>query len=421
MCKIKNIRNSIDDFKDYYLNNNYDENMFNKDGSINPNYNSKKKTGLISQIFDDHWDNFPDNIKNSIIKYKPNADKEIKKIIDCHNKNLGCTAYVCPDCGDACFVGNTCKSRFCSSCGYKYKLQRVENILSTAYKCKHRQIVFTCAKELWPYFFFHFNDLINIYFDAVNKTIYSILNEHFKLVDGKYKKYTSNTIYTPGFFAFLHTFGRDLKWHPHIHLLIAEIKLSDSKCFKWEYFDFNALSKRFMNFLLDLMDDYLNDPSFKLLKNKLYKKYTKGFYVYAEKKQFKDIKSGVEYVTRYCGRVAISENRILNYDGNNVTFCYNDHTDNSYHEVTVTASEFITILLRHLLPSNFKIIRYFGFYRKKHSLHDTMIMLVSSNIKNIRKQLLSYEMSIRNFFNHSPFNCPSCGSRMNIACFIEGG
>lgn len=52
----------------------------------------------------------------------------------------------------------------------------------------------------------------------------------------------------------------------------------------------------------------------------------------------KNMKSGVEYVTRYCGRVAISENRILNYDGNNVTFCYNDHTDNSYHEVTVIAS-----------------------------------------------------------------------------------
>ena len=83
-------------------------------------------------------------------------------------------------------------------------------------------------------------------------------------------------------FAFLHTFGRDLKWHPHIHVLIAEIKLSNNKCIKWEYFDFNALSKRFMKILLDLMDEYLNDKSFKLLKNKLYKTYKNGFYVYAK-------------------------------------------------------------------------------------------------------------------------------------------
>ena len=399
MCNkiINNLELDINEFKEFYLKNNYNENMFKSDGSINPEYNSKKNTGLIAKIFEDHWDNIPADIKASILKYKPNADKEIKKIINCYNKNLGCNVYHCPDCNECCFIGHTCKSRFCSSCGYKYKLERVENILSTAYNCKHRQIVFTCAKELWPYFFVDFNNLINIYFQAVNDTIYSVLNESFKRKNGIVKKYISKTKYTPGFFAFLHTFGRDLKWNPHIHVLIAEIKLSNNKCIKWEYFDFNALSKRFMKILLDLMDEYLNDTSFKVLKNKLYKKYKNGFYVYAEKKKFKNIKQGVEYITRYCGRVAISENRILNYDGNNVTFCYNDHKDNSYHEVTVTASQFITILLRHLLPNNFKIIRYFGFYRKKHPLHDKMVMMVSNEKKIIRKQFLKYDVNVKYF------------------------
>ena len=423
MCvkTINNLKLTLDEFKDFYLNHNYNENMFKSDGSINPEYNSKKNTGLIAKIFEQHWYNLPSDIKNSILKYKPNANKEINKIINCYNKNLGCNVYHCPDCNDFCFIGHTCKSRFCSSCGYKYKLERVDNILSTAYNCKHRQIVFTCAKELWPYFFIDFNNLINIYFDAVNKTIYSILNESFKYKDGLLKKYTSKTKYTPGFFAFLHTFGRDLKWHPHIHVLIAEIKLSNNKCLKCEYFDFKALSKRFMKILLDLMDKYLNDTSFKSLKNKLYKTYKNGFYVYAEKKNFKNIKDGVEYVTRYCGRVAISENRILNYDGYNVTFCYNSHVDNSYHEITVTASEFITILLRHLLPNNFKIIRYFGFYRKKHSLHDKMFMMVSIETKKIRKQILKYTLSIQKFFKYNPFDCPNCGKSMIKVCWISGG
>ena len=56
-----------------------------------------------------------------------------------------------------------------------------------------------------------------------------------------------------------------------MHTLIAEIKLSNNSYKKWEYFDFKALSKRFMKILLDLMDDYLNDYSFKILKNNLYK------------------------------------------------------------------------------------------------------------------------------------------------------
>ena len=139
---------SLNDFKDGYLRNSYNENMFDDDGNINPNYNSKKKTGLIAQILEDHYYNLPENIKQNIIKYKTNADKEIEKVINCHNKNLGCSVYECPNCHDFIFVGHTCKSSFCTSCGYKYKLIRVENILQTAYNCNHRQIVFTCAKEL---------------------------------------------------------------------------------------------------------------------------------------------------------------------------------------------------------------------------------------------------------------------------------
>lgn len=45
----------INEFKDYYLNNNYNDNMFRLDGSLNPNYNCSKRTGTIAQIFEDHW------------------------------------------------------------------------------------------------------------------------------------------------------------------------------------------------------------------------------------------------------------------------------------------------------------------------------------------------------------------------------
>ena len=417
---INNPKISIDDFKNHFLKNNYDENMFKDDGSFNPKYNSKKKTGIIAQIFEDHWDYVADDIKQNILHLKPNADKEINKIINCYNKNLGCSVYYCEHCDNYSYVSHTCKSRFCTSCGYKYKLSRVESIVKTAYKCKHRHIVFTCAKELWPYFFADFNKMINIYFEAVNLTIFSIFNESYKKVKGKLKKYASKVKKTPGFFSFLHTFGRPLNFNPHIHVLIAEIALTNSKCIKYEYFDFNALSIRFMKILLDLMSKELG-TSFNKIKNNLYKKYTKGFYVYAEKKKFKNLKDGIEYVTRYCGRPAISENRILNYDGENVTFCYNDHKDNSYHEMTVTANEFMAILLRHLIPKNFKIIRYYGFYRKKHPLHDTINKMISNEKKKIRKCLLTHKMCILKFFHYNPYDCPKCGTSMIYFCEIEGG
>ena len=54
---------------------------------------------------------------------KPNADKKINKIIACHNKNLGCSVYFCEECKEYTFIGHTCKSRFYTSCGYKYKFR----------------------------------------------------------------------------------------------------------------------------------------------------------------------------------------------------------------------------------------------------------------------------------------------------------
>lgn len=421
----KNIINNptltIEQFKDTFLERSYNENMFLSDGSLNPKYNSNKKTGLIAQIFEDYWNKIPTEEKNIILRYKPNAEEEIKKIIDCHNKNLGCSVFECPNCHDFIFVGHTCKSRFCTSCGYKYKLNRVNSIVNTAYNCKHRQIVFTCPKELWKYFFVDFDNLIEVYYKAVNITINSLLNESFKKVDGKLKKYFNDIKYTPGFFAFLHTFGRDLKWYPHIHVLIAEIKLGNDGSYKpWNYFNFASLRKRFMRNFLDLMSKKLG-PSFNKIKNDLYKRYKDGFYVYAEDRKFKNFKDGVEYITRYCGRPAISENRIINYDGENVTFCYNDHKDDSYHEVTVSAIKFIKILLRHLLPHGFKSIRYYGFYRKKHKIHDKMVKMISEEKKKIYKQLLNWKLSIMNYFHIDPINCRYCGTQMNFLCKISGG
>ena len=132
----------------------------------------------------------------------------------------------------------------------------MESILQTAYNYNHRQIVFTIPEQLRKYFFFPFEKRINLLFKAVKKTIYSILNESYykRKKTGKVKKYISKNKYTPGFFAFLHTFGRDLKWNPHIHILIAEIKLeNNNSCIPWKFFDYDVLSLRFQKILLDLL------------------------------------------------------------------------------------------------------------------------------------------------------------------------
>ena len=81
------------EFLDFYNSRTYTANCFNDDGSLNKNYNSFKKTGIIATIFEDHWSTTYANNKAIIDMYRPNAPKEIQKIIDCYNKNLGCSLY----------------------------------------------------------------------------------------------------------------------------------------------------------------------------------------------------------------------------------------------------------------------------------------------------------------------------------------
>ena len=82
---------------------------------------------------------------------------------------------------------------------------------------KHRHITFTIPDVLCPWFFHNLNDT-SLLFEAVSDTLYSIVNG--KVKKKKIRKY--NLKYTPGFFAFLHTFGRPLNFNTHIHVIIAE-------------------------------------------------------------------------------------------------------------------------------------------------------------------------------------------------------
>jgi len=415
-------KNKIDEinFLDYFNSRTFDANCFNPDGSLNKNYNSFKKTGVIAQIFEDHWNEFKNLYSTELEKYRPYADKEVQKVIACHNKDLGCSVYECPECHDIVFVGHTCKSRLCSSCGYKYKNERVENIMQTTYNCKHRQLVFTIPKEIRKFFFENFK-LIDVLFQAVNDTIYSLFNVSFKHLKGqkKLKKYISKIRHTPGFIAFLHTFGRDLKWNPHIHVLIAEVMMNpDGTCKDFNHFDFSALRHRFQNILFKLLSKKIKSQEFKAIKNFIFSHYKDGLYVYAENKHFNSLKSGIEYVTRYCGRVPISENRIINYDGQHVTFCYTAHEDDSYHEITISAIEFIKLLVRHIVPPQFKIIRYYGFYRKKN--HSCKLpLLIKKEFRKFRKSLLKYESSILLAFHRDPYLCPKCNAKLSFVLCIN--
>jgi hypothetical protein len=72
--------------------------------------------------------------------------------------------------------------------------------------------------------------------------------------------------------------------------------------------------------------------------------------VYA-KKPFAGPQQVLDYVGRYTHRVAISNHRILNIEGGQVSFRYKDYRDGGQQKtMTLSADEFIRRFLLHVLP-----------------------------------------------------------------------
>lgn len=165
----------------------------------------------------------------------------------------------------------------------------------------------------------------------------------------------------------LHTFGRDLKWNPHIHCLISEGGYSDDGFWRnITHFNYTYLRNAFRTALLNQMESRLG-PSFKKIEALCYSEHKQGFYVY-DKPNKCDPKSVVKYIGRYLGRPVIATSRIDKYDGESVTFHYNRHEDNKYVEETLPATYFIKHLIRHIPEKHLKMIRYGGIYARHREI-----------------------------------------------------
>jgi hypothetical protein len=85
----------------------------------------------------------------------------------------------------------------------------------------HRHMVFTIDERLRPYFKSH-PDWLHFLFDAAKEAIFYAFNKekantNKKLSSRKKKRKRNKNKITPGFIITLHTYGRDLKWNPHVH------------------------------------------------------------------------------------------------------------------------------------------------------------------------------------------------------------
>ena len=351
---------------------------------------------VLQQIFTDYYE----EIEYTLHPRKTEMEN-IDKMIHCGDPSFGGAMYGCPHCGNLKFVPFRCHSRFCPTCGNKYAMERTTSMSFKLVNVTHRHCVFTIDKSLRE-FFLKDRSLLDCLFHSAN----SVITRMF------YKMNKSKN-FTPGFIMVLHTFGRDLKWNPHIHCLISEGGYSDDGFWRnVKHFDYTFLRNAFRTALLNEMESKIGS-SFKKVKAKCYREHQQGFYVYA-KPNLCDPRIVVKYIGRYLGRPVIATSRIDKYDGEMVTFHYNRHEDEQYIEETIPAMEFIQRLISHIPEKHFKMIRYGGIYARHREIDSKLYRAISKSKHHIYHSFNQWRTAILSSFGYDPLVCPDCQHRMEF-------
>ena len=261
---------------------------------------------ILQTIFKNHFEEM-----QYILHTRDSVLENIEKMINCVDPSYGVALYKCSHCTNFKFVPFRCKSRACPTCGNKYSIERTTSMSFKIVNVPHRHCVFTIAEELRP-FFLQDRKLLNLLFLAVRSVVLRMFHKDNK-----------TELFTPGFICVLHTFGRDLKWNPHIHCLISEGGISTKGFWRNKnHFNYRLLRDSFQTALLNLLHNSLGD-SFKKTKSAVYSDHKNGFYVYAKPKKCQPDKV-IKYIGRYLGRPVIATSRIDEYDGEHVTFITTD-------------------------------------------------------------------------------------------------
>lgn len=195
-------------------------------------------------------------------------------------------------------------------------------------------------------------------------------------------------------------------------MILLDGGLSKNKFVKVDFFAYSSLRKRFMKVILDLLENEIGKTEFRKLKNILYLKDKNGFYVFAPKNKFKSLNNLLSYVCRYLSRPVMAESRILDYDGDFVTFWYQRHEDDLEVIEKIHAYEFIHRLIIHIPEPNFKYIRFYGTYHNSTKIYIDTAKFIDNDRINVKKILNKWRKKIFINFLIDPLICSNCSLEM---------
>jgi hypothetical protein len=292
--------------------------------------------------------------------------KAISAIERCRSAALGGHVLRCDTCDDVQIAYNSCRNRHCPKCqgsaAKRWLAERQADLLPVEYF----HVVFTVPAAIAAIAFYNPAVVYDLLFKVTAETLRTIARD---------PKHLGAEI---GLTAVLHTWGSAMTHHPHPHCIVPGGGLSPTgqwqPCRRGFFLPVRVLSRLFRRRFLEELTARHDQLQFfgelkPLTEVAAFADYLKPlrqieWVVYA-KRPFSGPEAVLTYLSLYTHRVAISNSRLLAYDGDSVTFKWKDYrAPGRYRHKTMTlkAPEFIRRFLIHVLPPGFHRIRHFGLF-----------------------------------------------------------
>ncbi len=274
-----------------------------------------------------------------------NHKKVIRAICNCGTGAFGQHSFSCDGCGQMHYAESSCGNRFCPTCQTGKSDEWFQKQLKKALPVNYFMFTFTVPQEL--------RSLMR----SNQKVCYAAL---FKAASGALKKLVKDPRFvgceTAGFAGILHTWSRQMGYHPHVHFIIPGGGLNKDGT-EWvssaidRYVDSRPLSIIYRaKFIDELKKENLSVPSC----------VWKPDWV-IDARHVGNGKEALKYIAQYVFRVAISPNRILKVTDTHVIFKYQPSGTKEWKTMPLEIFEFIRRYLQHVLPHGFTKVRHYGF------------------------------------------------------------
>ena len=298
--------------------------------------------------------------------------KVMRAIETCRTAVLGGHVERCGHCAHERIAYNSCRNRHCPKCQTLAKEQWLQQRMRELLPIDYFHVVFTVPPTIAGIALQNKKTVFQILFRTSAETLLTIAAD---------PKHLGATI---GFFSILHTWGQNLLFHPHVHCVVTGGGLSPDK--EWIasrpnfFLSVRVLSRLFRRLFLEALEkaygqqelefhghlEPLRDPE--SFQKHLAPARQVEWVVYA-KPPFGGAEQVIEYLGRYTHRVALSNQRLLALQDEQVTFQYKDYSSNDpqrSRRMTLPVDEFVRRFLLHVIPPGFQRIRHYGLFTNRY-------------------------------------------------------